>query len=476
MQLSGPGPRGIFPWDFTPSRWLSMQGRLEVISSSRSDSTTAPTAQDTFASDPKGIARDARPGVVTLFPRLEDGAPDTWQVGQSLTVGRSRTAGVRLADARVSGVHAALEARSDGVFVRDMESRHGSFVNGALVPTAGATAEYGSVLRFGDTLLLVVDQVERYRSRPRRADGARLGLSQQMVAGPTLAQVWDEAARVAQLRDPVLILGESGSGKECLARLLHAARAQSGPSGPFVGINVAAIPESLFEAELFGHERGAFTGAAMARTGAFRDAGSGVLFLDEVGDLRADVQAKLLRAIDLRCVRPLGANRDVPVEARIVTATSRDLRAAGESGSFRLDLYYRLSGIVIRVPPLRERRDDIVLLALASLREQAPELRLSTDAAERLVLAQWEGNARHLRNVITHAVGRTLGSGRHELRALDLPDLAPFRDSSDALTVERIQAAMAQSGGIASHAARALGVSRTTLYTAFRRLNIDRGR
>ena len=189
-----------------------------------------------------------------------------------------------------------------------------------------------------------------------------------------------------------------------------------------------------------------------------------------------NVQAKLLRAINLRCVRPLGANRDVPVEARIVTATSRNLRAAGESGSFRLDLYYRLSGIVIRVPPLRERRDEIVLLALASLREQAPELRLSTDAAERLVLAQWEGNARHLRNVITHAVGRTVGSGRQELRALDLPDLAPSRDSSDALTVERIHAAMAQSGGIASHAARALGVSRTTLYTAFRRLNIDRGR
>jgi transcriptional regulator with PAS, ATPase and Fis domain len=394
-----------------------------------------------------------------------------WSLNGEASVGRSRQALVRLNDERVSRVHAHLETQARGILVRDAESRHGSFVNGHPVTSAGTVAEYDSVVRFGDTLMLVVDDVEGYRSEPRRLEGTRLGLSKDMLAGTKLAQVWDQAARIAQLTDPVFILGESGSGKECVARIVHAMRRGG---GPFVGLNVAAIPESLFEAELFGYERGAFTGATVTRNGAFRDASGGVLFLDEVGDLRSDLQSKLLRAIDLGSVRPLGASRDVPVDVRLVAATSCDLREACQAGTFRMDLYYRLTGIVIRVPPLRDRRDDILLLGLTMLEEQAPTLRLSADAAEMLALAPWEGNVRNLRYAVTHAVGQAVGLNCTEIQARHLPDLKPMhQDHSDELTEDRIRWAMRKSGGIASHAAEALGVSRTTLYKAIKRFAID---
>jgi DNA-binding NtrC family response regulator len=363
-----------------------------------------------------------------------------------------------------------VEPRTGGVFVRDEGSRHGTFVNGASVSAEGTLARQGSIIRVGDTLFVAVDDVESHRARPRRYDGARLGLAENMIAGPDLAKVWDHATRVASLRDPVLILGASGSGKECVARILHAARAVP---GPFVGINVTAIPETLFEAELFGHERGAFTGANTARPGAFREASGGVLFLDEVGALKLEVQSKLLRALDGQLVRPLGASRDVSVDARIVSATSVDLREASEAGEFRADLYYRLSGIVISVPPLSERPDDVMLLTLEMLRARSVRLNLSVDAAEVLALARWEGNARQLRHAIAHATSQALAAGSDELRPEHLPDLAPIQVGSDELTLERIQSAMKRSGGVAAHAAHALGISRTALYNALKRFNVD---
>jgi transcriptional regulator with PAS, ATPase and Fis domain len=370
----------------------------------------------------------------------------------------------------VSRVHADIEATHRGFLIKDAGSRHGSFVNGQPITSVGSLAEYGSIVRFGETLMLVADDIEIHRGNPRRLEGVRIGLPKDMVAGPRLAQVWDQATRIAALKDPVLILGESGSGKECIARIIHAMRATQ---GPFVGINVSAIPESLFEAELFGYERGAFTGATAARNGAFRDASGGVLFLDEVGDLRPDLQSKLLRAVDLGSVRPIGSSRDIQVDVRLVAATSRDLREACQTGAFRTDLYYRLMGIVVRVPPLRERREDIVLLALDILDEEATGLELSGEAAEKLVLGQWEGNVRNLRYAIVHAIARAIATGSKQLRPEHLPDLTPIHEERAELTEERIRWAMKQSAGVASHAAEALGVSRTTLYHALKRLGIE---
>jgi len=242
--------------------------------------------------------------------------------------------------------------------------------------------------------------------------------------------------------------------------------------GPFVALNIAAIPEGLFESELFGHVRGAFTGAVGMRLGAFREAIGGVLFLDEVADLALDLQVKLLRALDQMTVRPLGSSEDVPVDVRVVAATSRDIKDACSRGSFREDLYYRLAGIVIDVPPLRERRDDIVALALSMLKAEGDKFRLSALAAEALSLASWEGNVRELHHAITQASVRALSSERSKILPTDLPDLGALHPHSQK-TPGRVEAAVRNAGGNVSHAAKALGVSRATLYNLFKRYGID---
>jgi DNA-binding NtrC family response regulator len=417
-------------------------------------------------------SRRLRPGLVALFPRPGHGPSESWPLATPALVGRDRDASVRLKDNRLSRSHAMVEPRGRGVFVRDLDSRHGSFVDGERVGAEGRLARMGSVLRFGNTLLLAVDDVERYRAPPRRIEGASLGLPKAVVAGPMLAEVWDQATRIALQSEPALILGETGSGKECVARIIHTHGARR---GPFVGINVAAIPATLFEAEVFGHTKGAFTGALAARPGAFVEASSGVLFLDEIGDLKPELQVKLLRAIDTGQVRPLGASRDVPVSARLVSATSRDLEQAREADQFRSDLWYRLSGLVIRVPPLRDRRDDIVLLALEMLREHPTPLQLSVDAAELLLLAAWEGNARQLRQALVRAADQARLADACEIRAEHLPDLTPVKDLKGGLTAQQIREAMLKTGGVALRAAQFLGVSRTTLYNAMARLGIERG-
>jgi len=412
-----------------------------------------------------------RSGLVVIHPRRDDDRVEAWLAKASALVGRGRDADIRPTDGRISRAHASLERRADGFTVRDLHSRHGTFVQGERVGAGGAFARTGNLVRFGETLTMVVDDVDRHRSPARRIAAERLQLPKDVVAGPALSAVWDQAIRAAHLGESVLILGETGSGKECVARIVHA----YGPGGgPFVGVNVAALPEPLFEAELFGHAKGAFTGATGARLGAFREAAGGVLFLDEVGDLRPELQVKLLRAIDLRRVRPLGADGDVPITARIVCATSRDLGRACEAGEFRADLWYRLSGVVLRVPPLRERPDEVTLLVHEILRERAAPLRLAVETAETLALARWEGNARQLRHVLGHAVDRALACDADELRPEHLPDLGSVQGGGDgALTARRLQDAMRTTGGVASRAADLLGISRTTLYAALKRHQID---
>jgi len=404
---------------------------------------------------------------VLLHPRPVDRAPAAWRIAGSSWLGRSRQATIHVDDSRVSRRHASVELRRDGVFLRDEGSSHGTFVNATRVPLGGVVARFGDVVRIGDALLLVVADVEHSAARPRRSEGAGLGLADTLVAGPELAAVWDEARRAAALREPVLVIGETGSGKECIARMLHGERENP---GPFVAMNVSAVPDALFEAELFGYERGAFTGAEMGRPGAFREARGGVLFLDEVGELKLESQCKLLRALDTGQVRPLGSKGDVAVNARVVSATSRDLEKACDTGDFRSDLFYRLSGLVIRVPPLRERRGDILLIAHEVLNQRAPGLTLSTDAAESLVLARWEGNVRQLRHAVYQAADRASRAEERSVLSQHLGSLARVEPHARELTSDRIEQALAQCGGIASHAARRLGVSRTTLYKALKRV------
>jgi two-component system nitrogen regulation response regulator GlnG len=238
------------------------------------------------------------------------------------------------------------------------------------------------------------------------------------------------AALVAPTTTAVLVSGESGTGKELMARALH----ELGPSpeGPFVAVNCGALPRELAESELFGHERGAFTGAATRRAGWFEEASGGTLVLDEIGELPLELQPKLLRVLETGRLRRIGGAGEIPVRVRVVAMTLRNLESEVARRAFREDLYYRLAGFCLRLPPLRERRGDIPLLAAHFLRETAAELgprHLDAAALATLAAASWPGNVRELRNAIRRAAILSTGSdgGRIGPEAFELPSPAPFR-------------------------------------------------
>lgn len=238
---------------------------------------------------------------------------------------------------------------------------------------------------------------------------------------PAMQRIYDLIARVADAEVSVLVTGETGSGKELVARALH--RQSRRVARPFVALNCSAVPESLLESELFGHQKGAFTDARGARKGLFSQANGGTLFLDEIGDLPLALQPKLLRALQERVIRPVGADVEVPIDVRVVAATHRDLEQMVEDRTFREDLYYRLNVVSIDVPPLRARGNDVLALAqhylaLASKRSQKDVHGIRPEAAERLLAYPWPGNVRELVNSIERAVALT----RHdELTIEDLP-------------------------------------------------------
>jgi two-component system, NtrC family, nitrogen regulation response regulator NtrX len=260
----------------------------------------------------------------------------------------------------------------------------------------------------------VVQEVEGVLERRRlRSEVAalqrRLGAETSLIgSSAAIGGLREAISRVAAIPSPVLIVGESGSGKELVARDLH--RTGPAPNGPFVALNSAALPESLIESELFGHERGAFTGAVSTRKGAFEAAGRGTLFLDEIGELPLPAQAKLLRVLEERLVTRLGGNRSVPVEARVVAATNRDLEVEVKAGRFRQDLYYRLNVHLIRVPPLRDRLSDVPELATRFVvaiceRFGIRPKKLSGDALDLLMGYDWsQNNVRELRNVVERMI------------------------------------------------------------------------
>jgi two-component system response regulator HydG len=283
----------------------------------------------------------------------------------------------------------------------------------------------------------------------------------------------------------VLIHGESGTGKELVARALHAASPRAG--GPFVPVDCGALPESVIESELFGHEKGAFTGAVGA-PGLFRIAGGGTLFLDEIGEVPLSVQARLLRALQHKEVRPVGAGAPVAVDVRFVSATHRDLWSMVEAQRFRADLFYRLDVVRIEIPPLRERREDIPLLVQHFLRKHrgadCPVEGIEDDALEELVARAWPGNVRELENVIESALALARGD---RLRRADLaraggrrgaPGPAPGPGiplSLDAYERCALERALAEADGDATRAARRLGIGRSTLYRKLARHGLRPG-
>ena len=288
-------------------------------------------------------------------------------------------------------------------------------------------------------------------------------------------------------RSPVLVLGESGTGKELVARALHAV--SPGARGTFLAVNAAALPATLLESELFGHARGSFTGATATRRGLIEQADGGTLFLDEIGEFPLELQSKLLRALEEKEVRPVGAERVVRVDVRLIAATNRDLAREVEQGRFRADLFYRLNVVSLRLPALRERRGDIPLLTAHFLRRLAPRpMKLTSGASRAINCYDWPGNVRQLENAIQRMIALCSGS---ELDWGDLPTdirnaaegqygaaprlVAAVQEVASLAAVERlaIEHAMKVSRGDRRKAARLLGIGKTTLYRKLKEYSLE---
>jgi transcriptional regulator with GAF, ATPase, and Fis domain len=313
-----------------------------------------------------------------------------------VVVGKDPTCDAPVDDPFVSSRHVRIVAMAGRWIVQDLESTNGTFISGARVTRA--ELPLGVPVHVGDAELVLE---ARDAPEPARAETFEGMISRD----PGMRQVFELVGRVGASDAAVTILGETGTGKELVARALHARSGRK--DGPFVPVNCSAIAESLIESELFGHEKGAFSGADRLRKGAFEEADRGTIFLDEIGELPLDLQPKLLRVLELGEVKRVGASRPITVNVRIVAATHRDLRAAVRTGKFREDLYYRLCVVPITVPPLRQRRGDVRALAEGFLERAGPRglvLRWSPEALAKLEGYDWPGNVRQLKNVVQRAL------------------------------------------------------------------------
>jgi transcriptional regulator with AAA-type ATPase domain len=368
-----------------------------------------------------------------------------------LHIGRAAISELVLSDRAVSERHCRLEPCGQGLLVRDLGSRNGTVVNGVRIETA--FVQRGAHIRVGRSDLYVVERESSEAFDPR----ALIAHSAVMLSA--LAEV----ERAAPLDWPALVLGESGTGKEAIARMLHERSPRRGHA--YVTLNAGGVPAELVESELFGHERGAFTGAHGTRRGVFEQADGGTLFLDEIGELPLSMQARLLRVLECGEVRRVGAEGARSVNVRLVCATHRDLRALAANGGFRADLYFRIARSVIELPPLRARREDIGPISEHVLAGLAPKLgpkSLCREALERLSGYSWPGNVRELRNVVSAAAAAAGGPTieRDDIeRSLARLSARP----TDVLCERAVQEAIEQHGGNVSAAARALGVARSTL-------------
>ncbi len=295
-----------------------------------------------------------------------------------------------------------------------------------------------------------------------------------------MQSVFEAIRKVATTEAPVLILGESGTGKEMAAQAIH--QRSSRRDGPFVAINCSAIPETLIESELFGHEKGSFTGAHTQRKGRIETAHGGTLFLDEIGEVPLPIQVKLLRFLQEQYIERVGGRQEIPVDVRVIAATNANLQEGMSKGSFREDLFYRLAVVQLNLPALRDRDEDILLLAQSFLQKFAEEnkksgLNFAPDAVRALQRHAWPGNVRELQNRVRRAVimsgGRRIGAADLEL-ADGVPAGTSLKEAREALEREMLQQALKKHGGKITAAAAELGVSRPTLYELMAKLGIQK--
>ena len=393
-------------------------------------------------------------------------------IDDSVTIGSHAGNGLVIADPTVSRFHARIELDRHGFLLTDLDSTNGTWVGGMRVQAVYLPPK--AKLQLGDLEVLFEVQKEAEELPLSQADrfGALVGQSAAM------RRLFEELKQVAESDVTVLLSGETGTGKDLAASELH--RHSRRRDRPFVVVDCGGLPETLIDAELFGHERGAFTGASSARAGAFEEADGGTLFLDEVAELSPMMQVKLLRAIEARTVKRIGSNDWRKVDVRVVTATHQDLARLCNQRLFREDLYFRLAVVKLRLPPLRERLDDLPLLVTAALDEIGGAGNLVLD--ERLLAAlrarHWAGNVRELRNVVQRAV--VLGPGAladegAEARALGQEE--PYKEAK-ARAIEEFErrylvGLLERHGGTVAKAARAADVDAAWLFRLIKRYKID---
>ncbi|MBX7195115.1 MAG: sigma 54-interacting transcriptional regulator [Sandaracinaceae bacterium] len=399
----------------------------------------------------------------TAYRLVVVAGPDTGaicNVTASVLVGSSQACALRLSDPTVSRRHVEAWPGETGLRVRDAGSRNGTWAGGVRV--MDAELGEGMELRVGDTRVRIERHVAASPSRKLvTAFGDFLG------AAPILQPIYEQLERAAATDATILLEGESGTGKEVLAEAIHEKSGRA--SGPLVVVDCGSIPENLVESELFGHEKGAFTGAERRRAGAFEQAHRGTLFLDEIGELPLAMQTRLLRALEARRVRRVGGSDWLPIDVRVVAATNRALENEVEEGRFRLDLFHRLAVVLIRVPSLRERPSDVPLLARAFAERLGASATLSDEVLARLSSHAWPGNVRELRNAVERlaVVGDTaLRATRTSASSGADPALSglPFRQARDValerFTERYVADMLTRHGGNVSAASRAAGIAR----------------
>jgi DNA-binding NtrC family response regulator len=450
----------------------------------------------------------------TLFLVTSEGlVPHRLPAEGSVTIGRGEGNTIRIDDGSVSRQHAVLHVGPGAALrIEDLGGANGTHVHVRSRASQGQTESLQPVrgaslpLAAGDRLVIggVSAVVHRGTSESSLGDGTTSGQGSVIVADARMLELRAELDRAAGSLISVLLLGETGVGKEVAARALHGGSTRA--SGPFVAVNCAALPESLLEAELFGHEKGAFTGALHARPGLFESADGGSLFLDEIGELSPGTQAKLLRVLEDRKVTRIGGRTPQAFNVRFISATHRDLEAAAERGEFRNDLYFRLAGLIVSIPPLRERTAEVAPLARLFLERccrelERPALEVAPETLAILERYGWPGNVRELRNAMERATVLVRGFEvlpehlPQRIRVAPPQDVAPrpmappndapstalgevqrLRDDLYNLERARVIETLERCAGNQTRAAEQLGISRRTLLKRLDEYNLPRPR
>jgi transcriptional regulator with PAS, ATPase and Fis domain len=422
-----------------------------------------------------------------------------WPLAGATTLGRDQTSDYQIHDAAMSRRHCTIDRRDNAWVVVDLDSRNGTMVNG--VPVRAHALADGDQIRAGDSVFLFAAGTPRRDAPPvESTTGAAIVLdppsggqvtftSDEQIRhdlvgqSPAMADVLVRIGRAARVDSTVLIQGESGTGKELIARAIHANSSRA--AAPFVAINCAAIPDGLLESELFGHERGAFTGALAQKRGRLELAAGGTVFFDEVTELTVSLQAKLLRALQERQIDRVGGSKPIAVDIRVIAASNVDLAQAVKNATFRSDLFYRLNVVSITVPPLRERAGDVTLLIWYFLRKHAGRCKrrirgMTPEARQTLTGYDWPGNVRELENAVERAVVMSAGDWidvadlpEHLLEAVPRPDDGDgYHARINLAKRETIRKALELSGGNVAQAARQLKLQPTYLHRLIKNLGV----